>query len=73
MLKRLQDCYQPFADYFFPSVKTESSQTDDTPPLTNIQAYSADLGNAELPTKQRAKAAESVGLLPYTGTMSNAA
>ena len=74
MLKTLQDCYQIFTDYFFPSVKTDLSQTEDTPfPFANIQAYGTDLGNTELSVEQSARAAESTGLITYTGTMSNEA
>uniref|UniRef100_A0A8B9QL91 Armadillo like helical domain containing 2 n=1 Tax=Apteryx owenii TaxID=8824 RepID=A0A8B9QL91_APTOW len=72
MLKRIQNYYQTFIDYFFPSVKKEPYQTDEGAfHHKKIQDYGIDLRNTELPTEQRAKAAVSMGLLAYTGTMSN--
>nr|XP_013817458.1 PREDICTED: uncharacterized protein C6orf229 homolog [Apteryx mantelli mantelli] len=68
MLKRIQNYYQTFIDYFFPSVKKEPYQTDEGAfHHKKIQDYGIDLRNTELPIEQRAKAAVSMGLLAYTG------
>uniref|UniRef100_A0A8C6YVD6 Armadillo like helical domain containing 2 n=1 Tax=Nothoprocta perdicaria TaxID=30464 RepID=A0A8C6YVD6_NOTPE len=68
MLKRIQNCYQTFIDYLFPSVKKGPDQTNDSAlHHKKIQDYGIDLRNTELPIEERAQAAMSIGLLAYTG------
>ncbi|XP_010214841.1 PREDICTED: uncharacterized protein C6orf229 homolog [Tinamus guttatus] len=68
MLKRMQNCYQTFIEYLFPSAKKGPDETDDSFfHHKKIQDYGVDLRNTELPIEERAKAALSIGLLAYTG------
>lgn len=72
MLKRIQDCYQTFADYFFPSVKTDLSQQKTLLFLLETFRLMTQTWQTQS-CPSRVKSAEGTGLLTNTGTMSNGA
>lgn len=71
LFQRLQNHYCAFTDYFLPAeIKIHPRETG----LFHLQIileYGSDLRDTEVPEDQRAKAAESIGLLTYTGILSN--
>lgn len=71
MFQRLQNHYCAFTDYFLPAEIKNHPRETGLFHLQLILEYGSDPMTTEVPKDQRAKAAESIGLLTYTGIVSN--